>query len=257
MLSAFSYVRVDVSFCFSWKIGTLFELVSACIETTTSHQHSSRANWNNKNFCYMVSWQGIMVVNNPIHIVTSYLGCGGVPLDFHSRKNTCLLQRFSAKGSSNTNREIPQKKQSCLFRTNPLKNVYPPWNPTWPQKKQKPAKGDSDWKPPLWEAICYSFGEGNQTKKKTSHRLQHRTLRRSIRGAKSKPPESLWTLNLGIHPLAPAAAGGDHCGVFLFLVCFFVCFFLLVGGFNKNPFEKIWVINLIIFPNNNRGEHEK
>lgn len=63
----------------------------------------------------MVSWQGIMVVNNPIHIVTFYLGCGGVPLDFHSRKNTCLLQRFSAKGSSNTNREIPKKNNLVYF----------------------------------------------------------------------------------------------------------------------------------------------
>ena len=53
-----------------------------------------------------------------------------------------------------------------------------------------------------------------------------------------------------VRPLAPAAAGGDHLlGVFVSCVFFSSSWWL-----NKNPSEKIWVINLIIFPNKNRGE---
>lgn len=234
MLSAFSIFCLDASCCFCWRIGTLFELVSAYLATTTSRQHwlehYTRANWNNKisATCYHGKGSWLLIIP---YVMTFYLGCGGVPLDFHSRKNTCLLQRFSAKGSSNTNREIPQKKQSCLFRTNPLKNVYPPWNPTWPLKKKTKKKI------PIGNHHCerrfVRFREGNQ--KKISHRLQHRTLRRSIQEAKSKPPESLWTLNLGMSVRwLQRLRGGIFCGVFLFLV--FVCvFFSSSWWFQQKP----------------------
>ena len=171
MLSAFSKFCLDASFRFCRKIGTLFELVSAYLETTTSHQHwlehFGRAYCNSKTSATWYHGKGSWLLIIPYIVKKNGVWVG--TLGFPSKEKTRASCNFSQGKPKHKSRNTAKK--AILFISNKSSKMFTRWKLNITPANLPSQKERIVFQSPFLEAICYSFREGNQTKKNTSHRL--------------------------------------------------------------------------------------